>query len=173
MPKGEARAMTAPHARRRASAALVLLTAGPMAAGCSSTPFSNATDFDRTFIGAAQTWDLDKNGSVSCAEWRQYTSTSLQEVDANRDGALDKTEFAQLAKSDRLFDVANLAYYDLNKDSKVTADEFAGKPNLAFKLLDKNGDCQIDRNESVQVVGTGKVREKQKDIDQSIPRPGG
>lgn len=141
-------------------------------AGCSTKPFQDSSDFDRTFIGAAQTWDLDKNNVVTCDEWKQYTGTLLRESDGNGDGNLDAAEFAAMAKSDRLFDVAKLSYFDANADGKVSGEELAGKPNAAFKMLDKNGDCQIDRNESVQVVGTDKVKEKPKEIDQTIPKTG-
>lgn len=137
-------------------------------AGCStgSSPFSSASDFDRTFIGAAQTWDLDKNGAVSCDEWKRYAATALHEADANGDGALSADEFAKMARGDRLFDVADLKYYDGNSDGRVTVDELTGKPNRAFALLDKNGDCQIDRNETVQVIQVDKPKD-----DGSAPDP--
>lgn len=133
----------------------LVLVPGLIAAGCSSVgnPFEKTSDFDRTFIGAAQTWDLDKNGVVTCDEWSQYVATSFREADANGDGALDATEWQSLVKSDRLFEVANLAYYDANGDGRVTIEEMSGKQNLAFKLLDRNQDCQIDRTETVQVHG--------------------
>jgi Ca2+-binding EF-hand superfamily protein len=140
-------------------------------AGCTSTPFSSSSDFDRTFIGAAQTWDLNKDGSVSCDEWRQYAATSFRESDSNGDGVLDQQEFLLLAKSDRLFEIANLSYYDANSDGRVTQQELTDKPNTAFKLLDKNQDCRIDRTESVQVYHVDKP--KAKEVDQNIPNPGG
>jgi Ca2+-binding EF-hand superfamily protein len=139
--------------------------------GCAaSSPFGSSNDFDRTFIGAAQTWDLDKNGSVSCDEWAQYVRQSVQENDSNGDGALDANEFAKLARADRLFEMANLSYYDANGDGRVTAEEMTQKQNVAFKLLDRNSDCQIDRTESVVVYGVDKPKEKE--VDQKIPRPG-
>jgi hypothetical protein len=137
------------------------LALGPalVAGGCAaSNPFKNTSDFDRTFIGAAQTWDLDKNGVVTCDEWAKYVSISFREADANGDGALDAGEYDNLVKSDRLFQVANLAYYDSNGDGRVTVDEMTTKQNLAFKLLDKNQDCQIDRTETVQVLGVDKKK---------------
>lgn len=123
-------------------------------AGCSSSssnPFNNTSDFDRQFIAAAQTWDLNKDGAVSCEEWAEYIRGAVRDADTNGDGALDAGEWQKLVGSDRLFETANLAYYDGNGDGRVTADEMIAKPNLAFKLLDRNNDCQIDRNESVQV----------------------
>lgn len=142
----------APSAARPTAVALAGTVALLVAACSASSPFSSANDFDRTFIGAAQTWDLDKNAVVSCDEWKQYAATSLREADGNGDGALTPDEFGVMAKQDRLFSVADLSYYDGNSDGKVTADELTGKQNRAFNLLDKNGDCQIDRNETVQVV---------------------
>lgn len=149
-------------------------------AGCSSmpsmmttgSPFSNANNVDRTFIGAAQTWDMDKNSVVTCDEWKQYTGTLLREADMNGDGALASDEFAKMAKSDRLFDIADLKYYDGNGDSKVTADELTGKPNRAFQLLDKNGDCQIARDESAQVVQVEKAKETGLSPEQQAERIG-
>ena len=139
-------------------AVALLLTA------CSAaSPFSSNNDFDRTFIGAAQTWDLNKDGSVSCDEWKQYAVTSFRESDSNGDGALDQTEFLAMAKNDRLFEVANVSYYDANGDGRVTSDELSGKPNVAFKLLDKNADCRIDRTESVQVYAVDKPKAKEYD----------
>lgn len=130
-------------------------------AGCSSSsnPFNNANELDRTFIGAAQTWDLDKNSVVSCDEWKQYASTSLREADGNGDGALSSDEFAVMAKSDRLFSVADAKYFDANSDGRITSDELTGKQNRAFNLLDKNSDCQIDRNETAQVVQVEKKKD--------------
>lgn len=162
--------MIAPQKSGPRGRALAALAAAAMLAACVSTPFGSASDFDRTFIGAAQTWDLDKNGVVTCDEWKQYATTSLREADANGDGVLDAQEFATLARGDRLFEVANLAYFDANGDGRVSAEEIGGKPNQAFKLLDKNNDCQIDRNESVQVYNVDKPKEKE--LDQNIPKPG-
>jgi len=138
---------------------LSLAVAPALLGGCAAgNPFNNTSDFDRTFIGASQTWDLDKNGVVTCDEWAQYVASAFREADANGDGALDTSEYDNLIKSDRLFQVANLAYYDANGDGRVTLEEMQGKQNVAFKLLDKNQDCQIDRTETVQVLGVDKAK---------------
>lgn len=149
---------------------------GTVAGGCasSSNPFNNTSDFDRTFIAAAQTWDLNKDSVVTCDEWTQYVTQEFRSADANGDGALDAEEWKKLVRSDRLFEVANLAHYDANGDGRVTLEEMTGKQNLAFKLLDRNSDCQIDRSESVQVHGVDKIKPKESAPDQSMPRgPGG
>lgn len=158
---------------RRALYALACLAtgAGVLAGGCSSgNPFNNTSDFDRTFIAAAQTWDLDKNGAVSCDEWVQYVTSSLRQSDANGDGALDATEWSALMRSDRLFEVANVGYYDANGDGRVSVEEMTGKQNLAFKLLDRNGDCQIDRTETVQVHGVDREKPKETAVPDTMQR---
>lgn len=147
------------------------------AAGCSSmpnpfttgSPFSNASIVDRTFIGAAQTWDLDRNAVVTCDEWKQYATTSLRESDMNGDGALTADEFARMAKSDRLFDVADLKHFDANGDGKVSAEELSTR-NRAFQLLDKNNDCQIARDESAQVVQIDKAKDTQPTPEEQMER---
>jgi Ca2+-binding EF-hand superfamily protein len=161
------------NGRRHSCRWLAVLTVLPLVAGCStSSPFSSASGFDRTFIGAAQTWDLDKNGVVSCDEWKQYATSSFRDADTNGDGALDAEEWKRLARNDRLFEVADLKYYDGNGDGRVTPDELAGKPNLAFALLDKNHDCQIDRNETVQSYSIDKPKQKD-NTDNTIAKPPG
>lgn len=138
----------------------IAVAASAALAGCSSmpslsnvgSPFSSGSGIDRTFIGAAQTWDFDKDGSVTCDEWKNYVATLHRESDGDGDGALVDAEFQKMAKTDQLFSVADRSYYDANGDGKVTVDEMTGKPNSAFKQLDKNGDCRIDRNESVRIL---------------------
>ena len=54
--------------------------------GCgTSSPFSSASSTELTFINASQTWDLDKNGTVTCDEWKQYATSSFKQADGNGD----------------------------------------------------------------------------------------
>lgn len=155
-----------------ASAALAACSGGgsnPFGGG--NNPFGGASDFDMTFLSASSTWDLDKNGIVTCDEWKQYATTALKEADVDRDGALTQQEWSTMARNDRLFSAANLDYYDANNDNKVTVEELTGKQNLAFKLLDKNNDCQIGHDEKVNVYST--IKPKEKEVDQANPGRGG
>lgn len=147
---------------------VVSLTA--LIAGCSSNPigsanpFSSGPDtFDVTFISATETWDMDKDSVVTCAEWQQYALSIFKEADGNGDGQLTEAEYANMAKIDRLFHVAKFNYYDLNSNGQISADELVGKKNRAFELLDKNNDCKLERNEKVQV----RYKQKPKDEDAS------
>lgn len=165
-----------PHGWAIAVAALASAALAGCGGGASLNPFttgsafSSANTVDRTFIGASQTWDLDKNGLVTCDEWKNYASTSFREADGNGDGALADDEFQAMAKNDRLFDIADLKYYDNNGDGRVAADELTGKPNRAFALLDKNGDCQIARDESVQTVQLDKKKEDTNTPEKQLER---
>ena len=71
-------------------------------------------------------------------------------ADANRDGILTRQEFAALARSDRLFEVAGFDYFDANADGRLSLSEMTDKPNPAFQLLDKNGDCVLTAEERVE-----------------------
>lgn len=131
-------------------------------AGCQSgSPFSGASGVEVTFISAAQTWDLNKDNVVTCDEWKQYLATSFAEVDANRDGNLSKEEFVKLAKQDRLFEEADYAFFGGKGDGKLTLAEMQGRPNPAFKRLDKDGDCRLVSTEMVRQHQA----EKAKDVD--------
>lgn len=159
--------------------ALMLVAAGLCLSACGganpfgkSSPFSQSSDVDRLFIGAAQTWDFDKNGAVTCDEWKQYAAESFRAADGNGDSALDAQEFPKMAVSDRLFQEANHGYYDANSDGKVSVDELTGKQNAAFRLLDKNGDCQIDRNETVTVLQSNAPKPKAAETPDGPPRGG-
>lgn len=115
-------------------------------------PFqSGPSAFDVTFISASETWDLDKDSVVTCAEWQQYALGLHQEADGDGDGQLTEQEYASMARNDRLFHVAKLGYFDANSDGRVSRDELSKKRNRAFEMLDKNNDCKLERDEKVQV----------------------
>lgn len=160
----------------------LILGLAAVAGGCSSmpsltgggSPFGSASGVDRTFISAAQTWDFDKDGTVTCDEWKNYVATLHREADADGDGALTDAEFQKMSKTDQLFSVADRAYFDANGDGKVTVEELTSKPNPAFKTLDKNGDCRLDRNESVRVLPVdGPKPSTAPNTDQQVPGRGG
>ena len=122
-----------------AGAALLLL------AGCSG---SSLPDTDRVFLSAAGGWDRNRDGVVTCDEWKSYAAELFDSVDANRDGVLDRPEYAKLISTDRMFQTVEFGYYDANGDGKVARTEFVDKPNRAFALLDKNNECKLTANQT-------------------------
>lgn len=146
---------------KRGFACFVILSSAAAVAACGgggASPFGGASSNDLLFVSAAPTWDLDKNRSVTCQEWQSYTAQLFTEADGNQDGALTAEEYQRVIRSDRLFQSASLQYFDANGDGKVVLAEMTEKPNPAFKILDKNGDCQIGPNEMVHTRQIQKLK---------------
>ena len=131
-------------------ALLVVVAALAACATGDKSPLASATPVEREFALAVVTWDLNKDGEVTCDEWKQYVAGLFRDADANRDGFLTRQEFAALARTDRLFEVVGFDYFDANADGRLSLTEMADKANPAFQLLDKNGDCVISAEERVQ-----------------------
>lgn len=129
--------------------------AGLTLSACSTTPLpsigsinpfggNSLSEVDRAFLQAAGSWDTNHDNVVTCNEWKSYAEDLFNGADANHDDSLDASEWPNLIKVDRLFETANLQYYDANGDGKVTRAEFVDKPNPAFTLIDKSGTCKLD-----------------------------
>jgi Ca2+-binding EF-hand superfamily protein len=118
----------------------IVLAAG----GCGHTTEPGMREgVDGAFIRAAQTWDLNHDGNVTCEEWRTYALSVFKDADLNHDGKLTPDEFIRLAKIDHLFDIADFKYYDVNRQGYVTQEEFVDRPNPAFVELDKDKTCVL------------------------------
>jgi Ca2+-binding EF-hand superfamily protein len=108
---------------------------------------STLTDVEMAYLASAVTWDRNKDGSVSCNEWREYQVELFQLADLAKDSKLTRAEFDKIVSIDRLFAVAGFSYFDVNRDGFVDRTEFLEKPNPAFALLDKNADCILTTDE--------------------------
>jgi EF hand len=147
------RGMRGMSARHGCAIGLIALSIGAGVSGCagsSGSPLGSATPIEREFAIAAVTWDLNKDGDVTCDEWKQYVTGLFREADANRDGILTREEYARLARNDRLFETVGMSYFDADGDGRLSLAEMTDKPNPAFTLLDKNGDCVLSADERVQ-----------------------
>lgn len=111
---------------------------------------SSLPDVDRVFLSAAGNWDRNRDGMVTCEEWKAYAGELFDAADANHDGVLDAGEYAKVVSTDRMFETVDIKYYDANGDGKVARSEFVDKPNRAFALLDKNNECKLTAS---QVAG--------------------
>ncbi|MBO0764170.1 MAG: hypothetical protein J2P50_06245 [Hyphomicrobiaceae bacterium] len=59
-----------------------------------------------------------RSGHSACS--RHSLRYPQREADANHDGALSREEFAAMARRDRLFEPAGLAYFDTDRDGRLT-----------------------------------------------------
>lgn len=130
-------------ARKLAPASALMM----ILAGCGG---QSIPDVDRVFLSAAGGWDRNRDGIVTCDEWKAYASELFDSADTNRDGFLDRSEYSKIISTDRMFETADFSYYDANGDGKVARTEFVDKPNRAFALLDKNNECKLSAS---QVAG--------------------
>jgi EF hand/EF-hand domain pair len=110
---------------------------------------SGASAVDQAFVSAAPTWDLDRDGTVTCEEWQLYASRLFAKFDLVGKGYLSPEEFRNLAFQDRLFETADFVYFDADRDGRVSRAEFVEKPNPAFRLLDKDHDCRLSNSELI------------------------
>src|SRR5579883_2460517 len=102
-------------ARHILSAVVVmsLCVSAAFLAGCATSgPPGAASTVEGAFIRAAPTWDLNRDGVVTCDEWKNYAASLFKEVDEKRDGKLTPDEFAKLQNKDHLFDIADMKYFD-------------------------------------------------------------
>jgi Ca2+-binding EF-hand superfamily protein len=132
---------------------LRLLHCGLLLAGCTSALLCAGTSpglsltIEGAFIARVQTWDLNHDGYVTCEEWRTYAVSLFEKADSDHDGKLTREEFAKLPKIDRLFEVANFDYYDVNRQGYVTQADFVDRPNPAFAALDHDKSCVINSDQ--------------------------
>ena len=122
----------------------------PMSAIGSITGSKSLSETDRVFLMAAGSWDRNHDNILTCDEWKAYATELFNGADADRDDSLDATEWGNLVKIDRMFETADLRYFDANGDGKVTRAEFVDKQNPAFKLLDTAKTCTLS---GAQVAG--------------------
>jgi hypothetical protein len=143
---------------RTITAIIALAGMLPLAA-CSTSPLSSigsitsgkkVSDTDRVFLMAAGSWDRNRDNTVTCDEWKTYASELFNGADANRDDALDTAEWDEMMKTDRMFQTADLDYFDASNDGKVTRAEFVDRQNPAFKLMDTSNTCTLN---GTQIAG--------------------
>jgi Ca2+-binding EF-hand superfamily protein len=141
--------------RSPAARLLLCLAATGLAAGCSTASSTSSgpalSDVDKSFLRGITSYDQNRDGAVTCDEWRAAAAGLFAKANRSGSGAMTDAEFANLASTDRTFLVANFKYYDANGDGKVDRKEFVERPNPAFGYADKDGDCRLSEPELLTV----------------------
>lgn len=124
----------------------IIVASSLVLCACASGGARNAKSSDsntRSFIQAAGTWDFDRDGTVSCNEWKGYATRQFGAVDSNADGNLEYSEYKTLSARDSMFGSVSPEFFDRNKDTRISKTEFVDTPNPAFAGLDADKDCNL------------------------------
>jgi len=92
-----------------------------------------------------QRYDKNRDGSIDMKEFPH--ERRFKEIDADGNGVLSRAEVEQSldkVRSERSLDF--IERFDLNRDGKVTREEFTG-PARVFEAKDKNFDGVIDASD--------------------------
>jgi hypothetical protein len=139
--------------RIRAARLIFCLAAAGLSASCASSNSGPSgqkiSAVDQSFLRGISSYDQNRDGAVTCDEWRAAAASSFAKVNKSGSGFLTEEEFRNLAVSDRIFLVATFKYYDVNGDGKVDKNEFVERPNPAFTLADQDKDCRLNDREQI------------------------
>ena len=89
--------------------------------------------------------DTDKDGFISRAEHLAASERGFKRMDANGNGVIDADEQAKIAKFAGGRNILGPA--DLDKDGKVSKEEFVKASNYRFKQADTDGDGRLNAAE--------------------------
>jgi hypothetical protein len=81
--------------------------------------------------------DKDKDGSISLAEYQDYSRAAFRYLDADGSGYLEYQE------SGEILDQRQFAQLDLDKDGRVSEMEFLLQADKDFKSADRNGSGKL------------------------------
>jgi len=120
-----------------------------------------SASMDALVAWATQCGDVGRTGVFTCDEWKRYANKLFNDADKNRDGYLNAEEFESIRKADPMFRQADLAYFDDNRDGRVSRSEFVDKPNLFFAKYDRKRECRVTYDTIMDVAAESeKKRER-------------
>lgn len=138
--------------------------------GCNSTALAQSSGESAArrsagndaLVAWATIWgDVGRTGVFTCDEWKRYAAKLFNDADKNRDGYLSEEEFQSIRKADPMLKHADLAYFDDNRDGRVSRSEFLDKPNLFFAKYDRKHTCRVSYDDIVDVAAESeKKRER-------------
>lgn len=88
--------------------------------------------------------DADKDGAISKAEFADPRVKKFKDLDANKDGAVDGAEIeAPLLERTEYRVKRQIKKLDANADGKISRDEFQAGPRERFRMRDLNSDGKL------------------------------
>ena len=144
-----------------ASWIFVLACASAVLAQSTSDSASRRSSNDALVAWATVWGDVGRTGVFTCEEWKRYATKLFNDADKNRDGYLSAEEFNSIRKADTMLKGADLAYFDDNRDGRVSRGEFIDKPNLFFVKYDRKRECRVTYDNIMDVAAESeKARER-------------
>lgn len=96
----------------------------------------------------AYQWDLDNNGAVTRAEYRQFRENLFGQADEDRNGSLDEDEWEDIQDDDGSgISRASFEALDFNGNGSLSFGEVTSLPETDFLTLDHNGDGVVSSAE--------------------------
>jgi len=92
--------------------------------------------------------DANKDGVITLDEVTASATRRFEQLDRNKDGAIDKADFDALRKETTDYRVQRFMHeYGADKDRKVTRDQFFSRSKERFAEHDLNRDGRLDRQD--------------------------
>ena len=141
---------------------IFLITSAGTAFAQGRDEFARRSAGTDALVAWATVWgDLGRTGVFTCDEWKRYATKLFNDADRNRDGYLTAEEFESIRKADPMLKKADLAYFDDNRDGRVSRSEFLDKPNLFFVKYDRKRECRVTYDNIMDVAAESeKTRER-------------
>ena len=139
----------------------IVWAAAALAQSSSDSGSRRSTGND-ALVAWAMVWgDVGRTGVFTCDEWKRYAMKLFNDADKNRDGYLSAEEFNSIRNADPMFKNADLAYFDDNRDGRMSRSEFLDKPNLFFVKYDRKHECRVTYDNIMDVAAEAeKTRER-------------
>lgn len=120
---------------------------------------AQATGSRADMIARMDQADSNQDGAITRAELIDWRKANFMRFDRNGDGALSDSDIPRFVRGTSIgaqFDDLK-AQFDINRDGRVTRDEFIGAPTVLFDAADANRDNIVTRAERDAAVANAKA----------------
>lgn len=103
--------------------------------------------------------DANRDGNVTKGELIAWRTSNFARFDRNRDGVLSDSDIPAFVRGTSIgaqFDALK-TQFDVNRDDRVTRDEFVSGPTVMFDYADANRDNILTRAE-IDIAAKGAAR---------------